>query len=90
MWLSMGLICPAIKVLMEIASFSKLGLEKKFVVGYIGTLGMAHDLENVLSAASLMVDNKDIMFLFVGSGADKEKLENIAQKENLKKCYIFR
>ena len=45
---------------------------------------MAHNLENVLSAASLMADNKDIMFLFVGSGADKEKLENIAQKENLK------
>ncbi len=65
-------------------SFSNLGLEKKFVVGYVGTLGMAHDLENVLSAASLMADNKDIMFLFVGSGADKEKLENIAQKESLK------
>jgi colanic acid biosynthesis glycosyl transferase WcaI len=65
-------------------SFSKLGLEKKFVVGYVGTLGMAHDLENVLSAASLMADNKDIMFLFVGSGADKEKLENIARRESLK------
>ena len=64
--------------------FANLGLEKKFVVGYVGTLGMAHNLENVLSAASLMADNKDIMFLFVGSGADKEKLENIAQKENLK------
>ena len=65
-------------------SFSNLGLEKKFVVGYVGTLGMAHDLENVLSAASLMVDNKDIMFLFVGSGADKEKLEKIVQEESLK------
>ena len=64
--------------------FANLGLEKKFVVGYVGTLGMAHNLENVLSAASLMVDNKDIMFLFVGSGADKVKLEYIAQKENLK------
>jgi len=63
---------------------SKLGLGKKFIVGYIGTLGMAHNLENVLHAASLMIDNKDIVFLFVGSGADKEKLENIAKKENLK------
>ena len=45
---------------------------------------MAHDLENVLSAASLMADNKDIMLLLVGSRADKEKLANNEQKESLK------
>ena len=51
-----------------------LGLEElDFVVGYIGTLGMAHALESVLETAALDGDG-EIRFLFVGPGAEREKL----------------
>ncbi len=49
-------------------------LLNKFVVGYIGTHGMAHALHRVLEAAALLRDCKEIVFLFVGSGAAREAL----------------
>lgn len=51
------------------------GLEGKFVVGYIGTHGMAHALDKVLEAASLLRDRADIVFFFAGSGAARADLE---------------
>jgi colanic acid biosynthesis glycosyl transferase WcaI len=47
------------------------GLEGKFVVGYVGTHGMAHDLSNAVAAAEL---EPNTAFLFVGAGAEREKL----------------
>ena len=44
-----------------------------FVLSYIGTLGMAHGLENVLECARL-VERRNIKFLFVGPGAERETL----------------
>nr|WP_299386084.1 glycosyltransferase family 4 protein [Allomuricauda sp.] len=57
----------------------KLGLQGKCIVGYIGTHGMAHGLSFILDCASL-TDNT-IHFLFIGSGAEKEKL--MAYKDEL-------
>ena len=57
----------------------ELGLDDKFVVGYIGTHGMAHGLSNVLDAADLLRDKPDIIFLFVGAGAERKNL--IAESE---------
>ncbi len=57
-----------------------------FVVGYVGTHGMAHALGNVLDAAALLKDRDDIRFLLAGAGAERaelmaragaEKLENV-------------
>jgi colanic acid biosynthesis glycosyl transferase WcaI len=52
----------------------ELGLGRKFVAGYIGTHGMAHRLSTVLEAAALLRDRDDFRFLFVGDGAEKNKL----------------
>jgi colanic acid biosynthesis glycosyl transferase WcaI len=49
------------------------GLEGRFVVGYLGTHGMAHGLANVLEAAERLRDG-DVTFLFVGAGAEREAL----------------
>ena len=62
----------------------QLDLEDKFVVGYIGTHGMAHRLDIVLEAAFKMRDQDDISFLFVGDGAEKENLTRMALRLNLK------
>jgi len=53
-----------------------LGLEGKFVAGYIGTHGMAHALETLLETARLLRDEgrDDIHLLLLGNGASKEAL----------------
>lgn len=43
-----------------------------FTVSYIGTVGYAHGLENLLDASKLL---QDTTFLIVGDGADRERLE---------------
>ena len=50
------------------------GLGGKFVVGYVGTHGMAHGLVNVLDAAERLRDTPEIVFLFVGAGAERDML----------------
>jgi colanic acid biosynthesis glycosyl transferase WcaI len=54
-----------------------------FVVGYIGTHGMAHALENVLNTAELLKNIPALRFVFVGAGADRDKLINIASEKSL-------
>jgi glycosyltransferase involved in cell wall biosynthesis len=50
------------------------GLEGKFVASFIGTHGMAHALDTVLRAATLLADREDVVFLLVGDGAERETL----------------
>lgn len=57
------------------AAFAReLGVEGRFVVGYVGTHGMAHALDKVLDAAAILRDQAQIHFLFVGDGAAREEL----------------
>jgi len=50
------------------------GLSDSFVVSYIGTHGMAHSLKTVLQAAKKLESKKNILFLLVGDGAEREAL----------------
>ena len=50
------------------------GLEGRFVVGYVGTHGMAHELGNVLDAAERLSASADIRFLLAGAGAERDAL----------------
>ena len=51
----------------------ELGFDDKFVVSYIGTMGMAHGLDTMLAAAwQLQHTNPEVAFLVVGEGAEKE------------------
>ena len=65
---------------------AKLGLENKFIAGYIGTHGMAHALEAVIEAASLTQVSEggaQIHYLFVGEGAEKVKLQRLVESLGL-------
>lgn len=53
----------------------QFGLEGKFVLGYMGTHGMAHALDRVLDAAELLRGRDDIAFFFAGSGAERARVE---------------
>lgn len=67
------------------------GFESRFVVSYVGTIGMAHGLETVLDAAEkLRADgHQDIGFLLVGDGARREELEKEAQARGLQDMVQF-
>tara|TARA_R110000868_G_scaffold100722_6_gene277129 strand:- start:10342 stop:11613 length:1272 start_codon:yes stop_codon:yes gene_type:complete len=71
------------KIPRDDALAAEWGLRDKFVVGYIGTHGMAHGLSNVLEAAKIMRDNDKCTFLFVGNGAERDSLIEKASAENL-------
>jgi glycosyltransferase involved in cell wall biosynthesis len=55
----------------------RLRLEGRFVVGYVGTHGMAQGLEVVLRAAQIL-SGTDIHFLLVGEGARRKALMSMA------------
>ena len=50
------------------------GLSGKFVVAYIGTLGMAHGLDFIVESAKYIDDN-DIQIVLMGDGSRKENLK---------------
>lgn len=60
-----------------------LGLENKFVIGYIGTHGMAHNLDFIVTTIS-KIEDEDIYFLFIGDGSMKSKIVEIASELSLK------
>jgi colanic acid biosynthesis glycosyl transferase WcaI len=62
----------------------ELGLTDEFIVGYVGTHGMAHGLGNVLDAAEVVAaKNKKIRFLLAGAGAERETLLAAAKQRGL-------
>jgi glycosyltransferase involved in cell wall biosynthesis len=63
----------------------QLGLDGRFVAAYIGTLGYAHGLETVLRAAEEIqgMGGPDVLFLLVGEGADRGRLEQLAAQARL-------
>jgi len=64
----------------------KLGLEGKFVAGYVGTHGLAHHLETLLEAAAMIraqPDGAKFHFILLGDGARKQALKEEAAGRGL-------
>jgi colanic acid biosynthesis glycosyl transferase WcaI len=62
----------------------ELGVESKFLVCYVGTMGMAHGLETLLDAAAILKhENSNVLFLLVGEGAEKERIKALAESRDL-------
>jgi len=62
---------------------ARLGLGDRFVAAYVGTHGMAHGLDAVLDVAKGFLADDGIRFIFVGEGAEKQRLEERARREGL-------
>jgi glycosyltransferase involved in cell wall biosynthesis len=66
------------------ATRESLGITNKFVVSYIGTIGAAHGLTTVLKAAQqLHIALEEIVFLLVGEGADRTRLQEMCSEMRL-------
>ena len=61
----------------------ELGLEGKFVVCYIGTMGMAHGLGTLVDAAEKLAGLPDVSFLVVGEGAEKQAIIELARRRGV-------
>lgn len=62
---------------------NQLGLKGKFIIGYIGTHGMAHNLDFIVRAIA-KVQDPNIHFLFIGDGAMKKTVVGLAKSLKLK------
>jgi colanic acid biosynthesis glycosyl transferase WcaI len=62
----------------------KLGAEGKFVVSYIGTIGMAHGLDTIIETATrLRHSSPEIVFLILGEGTEKASIVSQAREHGL-------
>jgi len=61
----------------------KYGWQNKFVVLYVGAHGVANDLWQIINTAELLKDNDKILFVLIGDGMKKPKLEEEVKKRNL-------
>jgi glycosyltransferase involved in cell wall biosynthesis len=50
------------------------GLDSRFVVGYSGNMGRAHEFETILGAINGLENRPDIAFLFIGAGVHRDWL----------------
>jgi glycosyltransferase involved in cell wall biosynthesis len=66
----------------DAALTAQLGLEGKFVAGYIGTHGLCHGLETLVEAADRL-RGTGIVFLFLGDGARKQHVRDMAAEKKL-------
>jgi glycosyltransferase involved in cell wall biosynthesis len=65
------------------------GLRDRFVVGYSGNLGRAHEFETVLNAAECLRDRRDLCFLFIGGGNKFAELAHSARERGLDHLFRF-
>jgi len=64
-------------------------LEDKFVVGYSGNLGRAHEFETVLAAAERLRDDSRIVFVFIGGGKQFDELAKRVHVRKLDRTFRF-
>lgn len=68
---------------------NQYNLKDKFVVGYVGTHGMAHALDKIVDAAGLITDLNEVVILFAGGGAAKPEVERLVKGRCLKNVILI-
>jgi glycosyltransferase involved in cell wall biosynthesis len=67
-----------------------LNLEGRFIVSYIGTVGLAHGIRTALDAAERVRENRpQIAFVIVGEGAERASLEQEAADRGLDNVFFL-
>ena len=81
LWVDSDLISPGDRV----GPFRRVnGIdEHQTIVLYTGNMGAKQNLENVLEAADRLQTCRDVLFLFVGDGSEKKRLQEYAHNKAL-------
>lgn len=75
-WTDEQEIIPLPKDNSAVSKFIEMnGWKDKFIVMYSGNLGLYYDLENLINITSAFKDNNNIIFVFIGDGAMKNKMQ---------------
>jgi glycosyltransferase involved in cell wall biosynthesis len=61
----------------------ELNLDQRFVVGYSGNMGRAHEFDTIIAAADLLRDDRKVVFLFIGAGKHLPWLKALVQERKL-------
>jgi len=67
------------------------GLQNKFVIGYFGNMGRAHEFETILDTAAHLrscKETENIIFLFVGDGYYRRHIEKMIQLRELENVIL--
>jgi glycosyltransferase involved in cell wall biosynthesis len=62
---------------------AEFGWGRRFVVMFAGNLGMVQGLETIVEAAALLRGRGDIVFVLVGDGSDRPRLERLIADQSL-------
>ena len=62
---------------------AKYKLENKWIVQYSGNMGLWHDIQNIVGAASILRENKNICFLMAGNGIRKSPAKEMSDRLGL-------
>ena len=65
-----------------------IDLQDKFVALFAGVMSYAQDMDIILDAARILKENRDIVFLLVGDGSQKPKLDYLKKKYELSNLII--
>jgi glycosyltransferase involved in cell wall biosynthesis len=58
------------------------------IIAYTGSIGVANALQNFINAAELLRD-RDIAFIIVGKGPEKDKLENTTKEKGISNVHFL-
>ena len=62
---------------------TSLGLENKFVVMYVGNIGIANDIESIIESAEILRNYNEICFLVIGGGIKKQEFIEYTKDKSL-------
>lgn len=66
----------------------RLGLDGKFVALFGGNLGKGQRIENIVFLAEHYIENKEIVFLIIAKGVEKDRLQSIAEEKQLSNIHF--
>lgn len=67
----------------------QLGLKNRFNILYAGNLGPAQGIQNIVEAAALLSDLRDLQFVLLGNGMNRESLYRQAAEMKLRNVHFL-
>jgi len=73
----------------NISMLNDLNLMDKFVLLYAGNMGYPHNIEDIVAAGERLKYDKDICFVFMGSGSKRSYLETLIAEKDLSNIILL-